>query len=119
MHAPGLLAIASFSFLFSPNLHSQSLVYWQMDPPVIVPGSTSALSVQVKVSRSSARITFESALQPGVELNMQSDGAGDGVYSITLPTAPVVAAMQADDVYCHCLASLHLTERHAQADTTP
>ena len=99
LRSPELLVIASLSLLFSPNLHSQSLVYWQMDPPVIVPSSTSTLSLQVKVGGSPHRITFESALQPGVELNMQSDGAGDGIYSVTLPAAPVVAAMRADDVY--------------------
>jgi len=42
-------------------------------------------------------VTFESALKPGVETDMTI--AGTGIYAISLPVAPILAAMQPDDVY--------------------
>ena len=91
--------LASLIPLIGPCAQAQSINYFQLDPPVIVPGSTTSLSVQVQVSGSPTRVTFESALQPGVETNLKDDGTGNGIYTLTLPAAPIVAAMQALDVY--------------------
>jgi hypothetical protein len=99
------VVLAGIILLLSPCGHAQSLIYQQLEPPVIVPGSTSTLLVQVLVSGSPTRVTFESALQLGIEVDMKDDGtggdrvAGDGIYTITLPTAPIFAAMRPDDVY--------------------
>jgi hypothetical protein len=93
------------ALLFCFYTHAQSLIYLQLDPPVIVPGSTSTVLVQVLTSGSPNRVTFESALKLGTEVEMRDDGiggdriAGDGVFTITLSTDPILAAMRPDDVY--------------------
>src|SRR5438067_943953 len=83
----------------------QSLNLLKMQPWAIVPGQTTNLSVQVQAVGGPSRVTFESALQPGVETDMKDDGtggdavAGDSVYTIVLAAQPIVNAMQPDDVY--------------------
>lgn len=84
---------------------AQSLVSFRTQPEVLTPGGPSNFRLEIKAIGSPSKVTFESALQPGVEVMMKDDGtggdvvAGDGVYTISLASAPVLAAMTADDVY--------------------
>jgi hypothetical protein len=75
LRSPELLVIASLSLLFSPNLHSQSLVSWQMDPPVIVPSSTgTAVNREGPVSR--FRLVGTLRLRREQKTSPQSPGRG-------------------------------------------
>lgn len=87
----------AFLSLSAASVLSQTLISSQLDPPVIVPASTSTITLRVQTAGSPSRVTFESALQPGVEVSLKDEGGG--TYSITLPTAPLIAAMRPDDVY--------------------
>lgn len=83
----------------------QSLISLKQQPAMIVPGQTSNITIQAQTTGGPSRVTFESAIQPGFEADMKDDGtggdlvSGDGIYTIVLPAAPVVAAMRSDDVY--------------------
>src|SRR5436305_2014814 len=83
----------------------QTLVSLKIQPTAMVPGATSNITLYAQTSGGPSRVTFESALQPGVETDMKDDGSGgdlasgDGIYTIVLPAAPFLAAMRADDVY--------------------
>lgn len=71
---------------------------------MITTGGPSSFLLEVKTAGSPSQVTFESALQPGVEVMMRDDGtggdriAGDGIYTISLASVPVLAAMKPDDV---------------------
>jgi uncharacterized protein (TIGR03437 family) len=99
------LLAAAIALTVGPAAYAQTVVYVALDPPVIVPKSTTTLLVQVLVSGSPTKVTFESALQPGVELPMNDNGtggdrvAGDGIYTVAIAAAPIVATMTPDDVY--------------------
>jgi uncharacterized protein (TIGR03437 family) len=84
---------------------AQTLVWQQLEPIVIVPGSTTTLKIAVQTAGSPSKVTFESTLQPGVEVPMFDDGtngdsiAGDGIYTLVVPSAPIVAALKPVDVH--------------------
>src|SRR5579859_4829973 len=89
--------IAVSSFLMTLPAVGQSLVSLRLQPPVIVPGQTTTLVLQAQTSGTPSRVTFESTLQPGVEVDMTAQGSG--IYTTSLPVAPILAAMRSDDVY--------------------
>jgi hypothetical protein len=95
-----LIAVLLFPFVAT----GQYLVYQQSEPAVVIPGKTDTYLLQV-LAVGATRVTFESVLTPGTEVDMKDDGtggdrvAGDGLYSISLPVAPYLALLRDDDVF--------------------
>lgn len=89
---------------FPATTFGQSLVYQMVDPPVAVVGQTQTSLLQIAANGAS-RVTFESVLQPSVEVNMSDDGtngdrlAADSVYSLQLTLGPYLALLQPNDVF--------------------
>ena len=99
------LPIAAFLLVFGLHpANAQSLVYSLTEPTIIVPGGPASFLLEVKAIGSPSKVTFESSQQPGTEVMMSDNGtegdaiAGDGIYTISLLSAPVLAALRPDDV---------------------
>lgn len=90
--------------------------HYEIDPQVVIPGETGEIRVQYHTRGSPTRVTFERHLQRGVEMDLHDDGAGgdrvakDGIYTLTLPVEPILAAMQDVDVYRPFLGFFRLYE---------
>jgi hypothetical protein len=97
--------LAALALLLFPFLASgQYLVYQQGEPAVVIPGKTDSYLLQV-LAVGATRVTFDSVVTPGTEVDMKDDGtggdrvAGDGIYTISLPLAPYLALLRDDDVF--------------------
>src|SRR5262249_6111777 len=103
--SPAVWIILACIFFQLPVTVGQTLVSLRIQPSVIVPTQTATILLKAQTAGTPSRVTFESAFQSGLEVDMKDDGtggdavAGDGIYTIALSAAPIVAAMQSDDVY--------------------
>jgi hypothetical protein len=95
---------------------AQTASYVKFTPPVVVPGQTTSVLIEVEVSGTPTQVT----LQPGsggvvtTAIPLKDDGtggdrvAGDHIYSGQIPAATIVAGQRADDVHRVFLGFLNL-----------
>ena len=103
--------------LSAAALLAQTAVYSGTRPNVIVPGVTQNVVVELRVSGTvPTKVVFEQTLIAGPDLEMKDDGtggdlvAGDRVYSVTLPVAPIVAATKPEAVFRPALGFFRLMQ---------
>src|SRR5215831_4611000 len=85
---------------------AQTVRFLKFTPPVVVPGQTTPVLMEVETTGTPTQVALESgggSLTATVALKDDGTGgdrvAGDRIYSCQLDAAPIVGAMRADDVH--------------------
>ncbi len=93
-------------FLLAIPAWAQTGIYSLTRPAVIVPGVTQNVIIEFRVTGTPpTKVFFEQTLINGPDVEMKDDGtggdavAGDGVFAVTVPAAPIIAATRAIDVF--------------------